>query len=63
MPENELDSKKDKELVLRDLEHLLRVGHGELVVKVADHKVVDVKYDVHRIISKEDRSKNHMNLI
>ncbi len=57
MPGNEVDLKKDKELVLRDLEHLLQAGHGELVVKVADHKVVDVKYDVHRIISKEDRSK------
>ena len=45
----------DKELVLRDLEHLLKAGNGELVVKVADHRVVDVKYDVHRIISKEER--------
>jgi len=40
---------------MRDLEHLLLVGHGELHVKVTDHRVVDVKYDVHRIISKEDR--------
>ena len=57
MPGNEVDLKKDKELVLRDLEHLLQAGHGELVVKVADHRVVDVKYDVHRIISKEDKEK------
>lgn len=56
MPGNEVDLKKDKELVLRDLEHLLQAGHGELVVKVADHRVVDVKYDVHRIISKEDKN-------
>lgn len=55
MPENEVDLKKDKDLVMRDLEHLLKAGHGELVVKVADHKVVDVKYDVHRIISKEKK--------
>jgi hypothetical protein len=39
----------DKELVLRDLEHLLKEGHGELIVKVADHKIADIKYDVHRI--------------
>lgn len=58
MPENEADLKKDKELVLKDLEHLLQAGHGELIIKVADHRVVDVKYDVHRIISKEDRSKS-----
>ena len=57
MPGNEVDLKKDKELVLRDLEHLLKAGHGELIIKVADHKVVDVKYDVHHIISKEDRRK------
>lgn len=57
MPGNEVGLKKDKELVLRDLEHLLLAGNGELVVKVTDHRVVDVKYDVHRIISKEDRSK------
>lgn len=55
MPEDEVELKKDKELVLRDLEHLLQAGHGELVVKVADHRVVDVKYDVHHIISKEDK--------
>jgi len=42
----------NKELVLRDLEHLLKAGNGELVVKVADHRIVDVKYDVHRIVSK-----------
>lgn len=52
---NEVDLDKDKELVLKDLEHLLLAGNGELVVKVTDHRVVDVKYDVHRIISKEDR--------
>ncbi len=57
MPGNEVDLKKDKELVLKDLEHLLQAGHGELVVKVADHRVVDVKYDVHRIISKESKKK------
>lgn len=57
MPGNEVDLKKDKDLVLKDLEHLLQAGHGELVVKVADHKVVDVKYDVHRIISREDKEK------
>lgn len=57
MPGNEVELEKDKELVLRDLKHLLQAGHGELVVKVADHRVVDVKYDVHRIINKEDRSK------
>ena len=57
MPGNEVDLKKDKELVLRDLEHLLKAGNGELIVKVTDHRVVDVKYDVHRIISKEDKSK------
>ena len=53
----EVDLIKDKELVLRDLEHLLSAGNGELIVKVTDHRVVDVKYDVHRIISKGDRSK------
>lgn len=57
MPGNEADIEKDKELVLRDLEHLLQAGHGELIVKVADHRVVDVKYDVHRVISKEGKSK------
>ena len=57
MPGEEVDLKRDKELVLRDLEHLLQAGSGELVVKVTNHRVVDVKYDVHRIISKEDRSK------
>jgi len=57
VPGNEVELKKDKELVLRDLEHLLQAGHGELVVKVADHRVVDVKYDVHRIISKEGKKK------
>ena len=57
MPGNEVELEKDKELVLRDLKHLLQAGHGELVVEVADHRVVDVKYDVHRIINKEDRSK------
>jgi len=57
VPGNEVDLKKDKELVLRDLEHLLKAGNGELIVKVTDHRVVDVKYDVHRIISKEDKSK------
>ena len=55
MPEDEEDLKKDKELVLRDLGHLLQAGYGELVVKVADHKVVDIKYEVHSKISKEDR--------
>lgn len=58
MPGNEVDLKKDKELVLRDLEHLLQAGHGELIIKVADHRVVDVKYDVHHIISKEERKQN-----
>jgi len=53
--DNEVE--KDKELVLRDLEHLLKAGNGELLIKVADHRVVDVKYDVHRMISKEDREK------
>jgi len=57
VPGNEADIEKDKELVLRDLEHLLQAGHGELIVKVADHRVVDVKYDVHRVISKEGKSK------
>lgn len=50
MPGKEVEL--DKELVLKDLEHLLQVGHGELVVKVAEHRIVDIKYDVHRIISK-----------
>lgn len=54
----QLDLKKDKELVLKDLEHLLQAGHGELVVKVANHRVVDVKYDVHRIISKQGKKTN-----
>ena len=58
MPESEVDLKKDKELVLRDLEHLLQAGNGDLVVKVTDHRVVDIKCDVHRIISKEGRGKN-----
>ena len=55
MPGNEVDLKKDKDDVMRDLEHLLLAGHGELCVQVSDHRVVDVKYDVHRIISKKDR--------
>lgn len=57
MSAKEVGPKEDKGLVLRDLEHLLQAGHGELIVKVSDHRVVDVKYDVHRIINKEDRSK------
>ena len=55
MPGKEVDL--DKELVLTDLEHLLKAGHGELIVKVADHRIVDVKYDVHRIISREDKEQ------
>ena len=46
----------DKEVVIKDLEHLLKEGHGELVVKVADHKIVDIKYDIHRIISNKGKT-------
>jgi len=38
----------DKELVLKDLEHLLQVGHGELVIKVTDHKIADIQCNHHR---------------
>ena len=55
MPEDGVDLKKDKDLVLRDLEHLLQAGNGELVVKVTDHRVVDIKCDVHRIIKRGER--------
>jgi len=49
----------DKEVVIKDLEHLLKEGHGELVVKVADHKIVDIKYDIHRIISNKGKIQSN----
>jgi len=53
VPGKEVDL--DKDSVMRDLEHLLLAGHGELLVKVADHTIVDVKYDVHYMRSKEEK--------
>jgi len=52
------DNEVDKELVNRDLEHLLKVGHGKLTVEVSNHRVVDLKCDAHRIINKEQRQLN-----
>ena len=48
----------EKEQAIKDLDHLLLAGHGELVIQVTDHKIVDIKCDIHRIMSKKDNRLN-----
>ncbi len=34
---------------------VLEAGHGEVVVKVADHNVVSIKQEATRMLTKQDR--------
>lgn len=38
-------TEEDKERLLMEIEHVMTVGHGEIVIKIADHKLMFCKAD------------------
>jgi len=50
-------NKGELELIKEALKNVKDAGFGEVVIKVADHKVVNIKYEAQRGLSKQERGK------
>ena len=57
---SEKEVELNKEQVLEDLDHILKVGHGTLTVQVADHQIVNIDCDARRQMSKKERQLNKL---
>jgi len=47
-----------EEKIMRALEEVKQAGHGEVEVKVADHKIVSWKYEAQFQLTKQERGKH-----
>ena len=46
MPGNEIDLKKEMELIAEKIKAVKQAGHGEIVIKVADGRVVHITHSI-----------------
>lgn len=49
-----IESKRDLELIKEKLETVKKAGHGEVIIKVADGKVVYISHSIGERITKAD---------
>ena len=52
-------NKVELELIQEALKNVKEAGFGEVVIKVTDHKVVNIKYEAQRGLSKQERGGNN----
>ena len=55
MSEKVIRLDKEKQEVLETIDHVLKVGHGEVVIKITDHTIVNIKHEAQFELAKQNK--------
>jgi len=53
----ESDRMTEEKLIQEALKNVKDAGFGEVIIKVQDHKIVNIKYEAQRGLTKQERGK------